>query len=216
MQHGRRCGNVVLEDVDEVLLADAGLAGDHEQAAPALADDGRQAVVEQLQLQLSPDHREVGRRARFVAPARGEAGQAIRGNRFGLALQGERLDRLGEDVAPDKGIGDLADEHLVDGRGLLEAGGHVDGIPGREPLLGGGSVFATTSPVLTPVRLADADAVLALEVVVQPFERADHAVGRADGAHRVVLAGPREAEDRHDRVADVLLDPAAVTLDLGR
>ncbi len=214
VQHGRRCGNVVLEDVDEVLLADAGLAGDHEQAAPALADDGRQAVVEQLQLRLSPDHREVGRRARFVAPARGQASQAIRGNRFRLALQGERLDRLGEDMAPDEGIRDLADEHLVDGRGLLEAGGHVDGIPGREPLLRGRVGVRDDLAGVDAGATADADAVLALEVVVQPLERADHAVGRADGAQRVVLAGPREAEDRHDRVPDVLLDPAAVTLDL--
>jgi hypothetical protein len=42
-----------------------------------------------------------------------------------------------------------------------------------------------------------------------------HLGGRADGAERVVLVNPRQPEDGHDRVADVLLDGAAVTFERG-
>jgi hypothetical protein len=38
-------------------------------------------------------------------------------------------------------------------------------------------------------------------------------VGRADGTESIVLLNARQAEDRHDRVADVLLDRAAVPLE---
>jgi len=40
-----------------------------------------------------------------------------------------------------------------------------------------------------------------------------HLGGRSDGPERVVLMHPRQAEDGHDRVTDVLLDRAAVPLE---
>ena len=63
-----------------------------------------------------------------------------------------------------KPTGLLADQDLARLRGLLQPGGDVDRVAGREPLL---RSPATTSPVLTPVRSSQRDAVVALELVVQ-------------------------------------------------
>ena len=53
------------------------------------------------------------------------------------------------------------------------------------------------------------------ELLVQVGERVAHLDGRANGAERVVLVDGRDPEDGHHRVADVLLDGAAVALDHG-
>ena len=58
----------------------------------------------------------------------------------------------------------------------------------------------TTSPVLTPIRTSICARVAQLD-------------RRANRTERVVLAHGRHAEDRHHRVADELLDRAAVPLD---
>ena len=59
----------------------------------------------------------------------------------------------------------------------------------------------------------DPDAVLAAELVVEPVERVADLGRRANGAERIVLVHDRHAEDGHDRVADELLDGAAVPLE---
>src|SRR5262249_26459797 len=51
------------------------------------------------------------------------------------------------------------------------------------------------------------------QLVVQPRKRPTHLGRRPDGAECVVLVEARHAEDRHDRVTDVLLDCAAVPLE---
>ena len=61
----------------------------------------------------------------------------------------------------------------------------------------------------------DADAELGLEVAVQVGERLSHLGRGPHRAERVVLVDPGDAEDRHDRVADELLDGAAVRLQDG-
>ncbi len=78
-----------------------------------------------------------------------------------------------------------------------------------------GSRLATISPVFTPVRTVISHAVEPLELLVELGDLDLHAVGRAYGPERVVLVGADPPEDRHDRVADVLLHLAAVTADLG-
>ena len=54
---------------------------------------------------------------------------------------------------------------------------------------------------------------IAIELRVQPGERLAHVRGGAHRPQRVVLADVRHPEDRHHRVADELLDRAAVPLD---
>ena len=83
--------------------------------------------------------------------------------------------------------------------GLLEPSGDVDGVARREPLLGAGDDLAA----------ADADPALDAEL----GQGRPHLGRRAERAQRVVLVHRRHAEDGHHRVADELLDGAAVALD---
>ena len=61
----------------------------------------------------------------------------------------------------------------------------------------------TTSPVVTPIRPS----------MPSCGEGLAHLDGRPQRAQRVVLVHDRHAEDRHHRIADELLDRAAVALD---
>ena len=69
--------------------------------------------------------------------------------------------------------------------------------------------LTAASPVRTPTRTCEIHAGL-------PAERRDHVdeiEGGPDGALGVVLVGDRGAPHRHDRIADELLDDAAVAID---
>jgi hypothetical protein len=85
-------------------------------------------------------------------------------------------------------------------RRLFEACGHVDGIPGDERLA-----------LAADDDLARVDADSRLEPV--NGHRLPHLPGRTHRAQRVVLVRDGDAEDRHHRVADELLDRAAVPLE---
>ncbi len=74
---------------------------------------------------------------------------------------------------------------------------------------------ATTSPVFTPVRLLRRTPNDALQLLVQAQQRFLHPHGRPHRSQRIVLVDGRQAEHRHDGVADVLLDGPAVRLELG-
>ena len=66
-----------------------------------------------------------------------------------------------------------------------------------------------------PMRTESSTSKSRLELGVQVGERSPHLVGRAHGAQRVVVVDDRDAEDGHHRVADELLDRAAVPLEHG-
>ena len=111
-------------------------------------------------------------------------------------------------------MGQLADQRLAGRRRLLEPRGRVDGIARDEPL----PARRIAGHDLTGVDACPAgepDAPREVELVVQAGERSLHAGRCAHGAQGIVLVQDRQAEDRHDRVADVLLDRAAVGLELG-
>ena len=80
---------------------------------------------------------------------------------------------------------------------------------------GAASSAASTEPVLTPMRIGEADAVRARQPGVDLVEAAQHGECGPDRALGVVLVHDRHAEHRHHRVADELLDPAALGLGLG-
>jgi hypothetical protein len=84
-------------------------------------------------------------------------------------------------------------------RRLLEACGNVHGVPRRKPLLGPGDHFAG----------GNADSPLDAEL----RNRGLHLDGGANRSQCVVLMDGRNAEHRHNRIADELLDRAAVPLD---
>ena len=110
--------------------------------------------------------------------------------------------RLGHDRADREPVGGRPHEDLVRRRRLLEPGGHVQRLTRRERRVAG---LGDDLPGLDP----DTDTKLPL--------RPDRVEDRRRGAHRalgVVLVRHRGAEDRHHVVADVLVDAAAVAVDL--
>ena len=94
-------------------------------------------------------------------------------------------------------------------RVLLQAGGGVHGVAGHQPLPAGhvaGDDLAGVHP--GPVLQANAEPLE--QHLVHVDEALLHLERRSDGSHRVVLVESGEPEHGHDRVADVLLDAAAV------
>ena len=73
----------------------------------------------------------------------------------------------------------------------------------------------TTSPVLSPCRAREADATRKQLRLVR-LERPRDAERGVDRAHRVVLVRDRRPEDRHDAVAQELVDRALVAVHLGQ
>ena len=197
-----------LELVDEPALADAGDADEREELRRPLVARALEGVADDAELALAADEL----RARLVrdvdAEARVRCDRLPDGDRLGLAL---RLDGLGA-VVVDR----------------------ADASPGRwsrptmTPLTGAAlcrrAAVLTTSPDAMPSpasgrasrrdeRLSGRDPDPKLEPLLER-EVADRE-RRAHGALGVVLVGRRRAEERHDRVADELLDRAAVSLELG-
>ena len=98
--------------------------------------------------------------------------QAVGRDPLGLALELERLDRLDLDLPADEAVGDLADQHLVRRRGLLEARRDVHGVARREALL---RVLVGVRDHLAGVDadpLGDLDAVQLEQVLVQAIQGA--------------------------------------------
>ena len=99
------------------------------------------------------------------------------------------------------------------GCGGLEARGGVDDVAGRHSLSAAG-VGPEHDQRLAGV---DADAHVQVEaglLLVQPVDRGADRERRADRPLGIVLVGHRRAEERHDGVADELLDRPAVVLEL--
>jgi hypothetical protein len=92
---------------------------------------------------------------------------------------------------------------------LLESRGDVDRVAGREPLLCPGDDLAGVDAHAQ----LEPRAVAGLQLIVQAAEADAQLVGGSHGPQCVVLVHRRHAEDGHHRVADELLDRAAVTVD---
>ena len=129
------------------------------------------------------------------------------GDRLGLAFRLHR-GRFGElDRVARRPVRRLVDEHAVDRRGALQAGCRVDDVAR-------GHAFAGARLRVEPhERLTRRDPHAKLELVLER-ELPDRERG-AHGSLGVVLVRDGSAEQRHHRVADELLDGAAVVLELG-
>ena len=193
----------------EAALADAGLAGDGDEARPAVPGRGMKAVLEEAELGLAPDEGRLQAGGPVGPSALGDHSyRPPCGDRGVLALENLGASLLEEDRRARGVPGRLADEHRASRRHGLEAAGGVDQVPGDHSL----------------VRGAHRDGCLAgedscPEVQLQPGVAADVAhVGDElepgpDRALGVVLPGDGRAPDGHDGVADELLDGPAVALD---
>ena len=142
-----------------------------------------------------------------IGNARGRAPCTdVRRHRLLLALHRERPERLDLEEPADVAVGVVGDEDAADRRRVLEPARHVHGVADRGELTGRADG--------ADERRAGVDADAHREAVVgrraELGQRLLQAERGADGALGVVLAGDVGAPDGHQRVADVLVDAAAV------
>ena len=164
------------------------------------------------QLPIAADQRriEVTGEATGSFPVDGD--QPVSHERLGLALRLYGLDRLGADCVADEPVGPLSQQHLARGRRLLEPRGDVDCITRGESLSSGGiagdhraGVDSDSDPQAT--------AGPRTQLLAQLLQAIAELGGGSDRSQGIVLSSGRDPKGRHHRIADVLLDRAAVAFD---
>ena len=211
-EHGRLVSHGAQELGDESRLADPRRAEHREQLARAVGHRGVERLPELRERPVAADHGGVEPPRDARDPGR-DLDQPERRDRVRLALHHQRLDRLGGDRVANQPHRVAAEQDGARIRGLLEPRRDVHRVAGDERL-----------PLRVPgddLAGVDADprcerhAVIALQLFVERDERFPHLTRRAHRADRVVLVHVRDAEDRHHRVTDELLDGAAVAFERG-
>ena len=196
---------------DEARLSDARGAEDREQDAGALGNGSFVSMHQQLELTCPSHHGRAGPAGMGRGAGR-HSKEAVSVEVRGLPFDGERTDRFDLDGVPDEAAGLLGDQDLPRGGAPLQALGHVHGVPRDERLPAGwisGDHLAASDAHPDP----EAQAELPLEVLVELGKLLAHLDGGADCSQSVVLVHMRNAEYRHDGVADEFLDGAAVALE---
>ncbi len=208
-----------LVDVGEELgaqaaLAHPGLAHDRDELAGALLARALEGPDQERLLQRAPDQRGRVRAGRRPTPKRARACERTpERERLGLALD-RRPARAPRSRTRARSAGRSARRRRPAHRGgALQARGGVDHVAGNDPLA------RLRAGAERDHRLArvDPDPDLQREarvVLVQLLDRLEDAQRGPDRTLGVVLVRNRSAEHGHDRVADELLDRAAVALDL--
>ena len=200
------------ELLDETRLADAGIAHDRQQLGPPLCRDPEEGRRQPAHLGLA-SHERCGRAlaGRRSGP---DTDEPIGLDRFGLALERERRDRLDLDLVAGEPVRQFAQNDLARTGRLFQPRCRVDGIAGHEPLAGGG-VAGDHFPGVDPDVIVQLDAPAIAERLVEVGQRRLHLGGGAHGADRVVLVPDRQPVDGHHGVADELLDRRAVPSERG-
>jgi hypothetical protein len=209
-QDGRLAVSAGNERLDEPGLAQAGLAEHGDDLAGVRGDGVVERGIDDRELDLASDHRPVKPARDADLSAHGV--QLVRRDGLRLALQRERLDGFDLDRVPHQLVRRLADEGLHLAGRLLETRRDVDRIAGDEALSGARVVGDDLAGVHADP-IGERRAPARHELFVQALERTLHVPRGAARPQRVVLVQPRQAEDRHDRIADELFDRPAVTLD---
>ena len=209
---GPRLHGVAGELPNEPALTDARRAEHHDESKRP----GFDSVVERLgqapSLALPTDDRRLqASRRGFGLEARPEDGPRL--DRLGLASKLE-IPRVAEAIQIRHGsVGSITHE---DGRrlgSLFEPRRDVHGIADDDHLAFGTANRSHDVARIDPDPDLEGHAEALMKIDVQTLESRDHLQGRPDGAARVILVGHRDAEDGHDRVADVLLDRPAPAVD---
>ena len=134
--------------------------------------------------------------------------QPVRNDRLGLALQLERRQRLDRYQLAEQLDRFRPEEDLVGLRGLLQTSSDVDRVTRCQPFLRSRDDLAgvDTDPHSKP------RAEVAFQLFVQGGDSEPKICCGSHAPKRIVLVNHRNAEDGHHRVADELLDNAAVAL----
>ena len=176
-----------------------------------IRDGALECADEQRELPLASDHRRVEptceSRRMWV-----DLHDSVGPQRLSLPFQHQRFEWFGDDRVADEPIRRFADQDLARTRGLLETRRHVDWIACREHLLCHLPGDDNLARIQSGAHL-DLEPVRAAELGIEDAERIPHVGSRAHGAEGVVFANMLDPEDRHDRVADELLDRSPVRLD---
>ena len=195
----------------EPRLPDPGGADDRRERRGAARDRVVEGGAQRAELLAAPD--ELRRdRAGERRHIRSQPYEPVGGERQALPLGVNRRCRLGVHDVGHRRVGRGTDQHLAGRRSLLEPSCDVDSVSGRELLVGCAAAHDHLARVDAGAG-GDPDAVLAAKLVVEPLERVADLGRRANGAERIVLVHDRHPEDRQHRVADELLDGAAVPLE---
>jgi hypothetical protein len=182
----------------EPRLADPGRADDGRELRLALACGTLQRLLEERELMRTADEGRVDR-AREGAHVGQQLAQAEARHRLRLPLEHKRLHRLCSHLLAHEPLRGLPEQDLACLRRLLQTRGHVDGIAGDERLARPRHDLAGVEP----------DPHLEAELL----HRLAHPGRGPRCPERVVLVSLRDPEHGHRRVADELLDAAAVALE---
>ena len=197
--------SVLAELPGEPRLADPGRTDDRDEPSPPFPGRRVEEVLDEAQLVVAADEWRF-ERLRPVASADlgDEAERSPRGDGCGLALERLFAGRLECDRARRGALGRLADKHGPGRCDRLEPGGRVDEVAGDHPL----------------VRCPDRDSSLAgqhpgagRDARPERLDCVDKLQAGPDRPLGVVLMGDRRTPDRHDRVADELLDRPPIAAD---
>ena len=163
-------------------------------------------LLDEAQLAVAADERRLEARRRCSAPPRAAVTRSARqsAHRLGLALQLVLAGVLVGDRRLGRALRRLADEHRARLGGRLDARGGVDEVAGDHALPVGAE---------RDRRLAGQHAGPSRERRVELGHRGDQVERRPHRALGVVLVRDGRPPHRHHRVADELLDRAAVALD---
>ena len=196
---------VLLELPGEARLPDAGDPDHRQQVCATLGRRRVEEVLDEPELALATDERRLEARRSALASARGhDPRRPVERDGLGLPLQLVAPGLLVRDRRLGRAPGRVADE---DGSGIgrrLDARGGVHEVPGDHALALGADRDCC---------LSGEDAGARLERRVELGDGGHEVECRADRALRVVLLCDRRSPDRHDGVADELLDRASVALD---
>ena len=213
-----RCGGVgrsLEERTQEPGLPDARGTDHGRELGSTVFDGAGERRLEGGQVIRPPDHRRVHAPGdRLSVFQTRDVGEEEGGNRLGLPLEVERFDRLGVDEILHQAVGRVADQDLHRGRGRLQSRRRVDDVA-RDEVLACGDVAGDHLAGVDARAVLQLDTPRGLQPLVHAGQGLSHLPCRTHGAQGVVLVDPRQAEHRHDGVADVLLDRAAVGLQHG-
>ena len=198
--------DVLRELLGEAGLAEPGCREDGDEPARALRDRLLELAGEACELTLASDQRPAVGAAVVAFLPHGE--YAVGGHGLRLALELELPDRFDLDGVSHEPVRRFTDEDPQRRRSLLEPGGDVDDVPGRKRLPTG--VAGHNLAGVHARSVGESNAPATVELLVQRLEGRLHVGGGSHGPQRVVLVDRGQAEDRHDRVADVLLDRPSV------